>query len=98
MSTQVSEKELLLRLKPLLETSNAEGALEVLEEYRPEDIAEIFWDIELDEAKFLIKILDKLKAVEIIRSLDPELQERLFKGYESREIAEDVVSYLDSDD
>lgn len=98
MSTQISEKELLLRLKPLLEISDADAALEILEEYRPEDIAEIFWDIELDEAKFLIKILDKLKAVEIIRSLDPDLQERLFKGYEPREIAEDVVSYLDSDD
>lgn len=98
MSTQISEKELLLRLKPLLESSDSEGAVEILEDYRPEDISDIFWDIELDEAKFLIKILDKQKAVEVIRSLDPDLQERLFKGYESREIADDVVSYLDSDD
>lgn len=98
MSTQVSEKELLLRLKPMLESFDAPRAIEVLEEYRPEDIGDIFWDIELEEAKFLIKILDKQKAVEVIRSLDPELQERLFKGYEPKEIAEDVVSYLDSDD
>lgn len=98
MSTQVSEKELLLKIKPLLEAFNSEEALLILEDYRPEDIADIFWDIELDEAKFLIKILDKTKAVELIRSLDPTLQERLFKGYEPREIADDVVSYLDSDD
>lgn len=98
MSTQVSEKELLLRLKPMLESFDGPQAIEVLEEYRPEDIGDIFWDIELDEAKFLIKILDKQKAVEVIRSLDPELQERLFKGYEPKEIADDVVSYLDSDD
>lgn len=82
----------------MLESFDGPQAIEVLEEYRPEDIGDIFWDIELDEAKFLIKILDKQKAVEVIRSLDPELQERLFKGYEPKEIADDVVSYLDSDD
>ncbi len=98
MSTQVSEKELLLKLRPFLEGQDSEGLITELESYRPEDIAEIFWDIELDDAKFLIKVIEKQKAVEVIRSLDPELQERLFKGYEPKEIADDVVSYLDSDD
>jgi magnesium transporter len=98
MSTQVSEKELLLKLRPFLEGLDSEGLNTELDNYRPEDIADIFWDIELDDAKFLIKVIEKQKAVEIIRSLDPELQERLFKGYEPKEIADDVVSYLDSDD
>lgn len=98
MSTQVSEKELLLKLRPFLEGQDSEGLVTELESYRPEDIAEIFWDIELEDAKFLIKVIEKQKAVEVIRSLDPELQERLFKGYEPKEIADDVVSYLDSDD
>lgn len=98
MSTQVSEKELLLKLRPFLQGLDSEGLIAELENYRPEDIAEIFWDIELDDAKFLIKVIEKQKAVEVIRSLDPELQERLFKGYEPKEIADDVVSYLDSDD
>ena len=98
MSTQVSEKELLLKLRPFLEGLDSEGLITELESHRPEDIAEIFWDIELEDAKFLIKVIDKHKAVEIIRSLDPDLQERLFKGYEPKEIADDVVSYLDSDD
>lgn len=95
---QVSEKELLLLIKPLLESSDSVGIKEVLSEYRPEDIADIFWDIELDEAKMLIRVLEKESAVEVIRSLDPELQERLFKGFDAKEIADDVVAYLDSDD
>ncbi len=98
MSTQVSEKELLLKLRPFLLGLDSEGLIAELENYHPEDIAEIFWDIELEDAKFLIKVIEKQKAVEVIRSLDPELQERLFKGYEPKEIADDVVSYLDSDD
>jgi magnesium transporter len=98
MSTHASQKELLLKLEPYLEALDTEGLNIILDDYRPEDIADIFWDIELDEAKFLIKVIEKQKAVEVIRSLDPELQERLFKGYEPKEIADDVVSYLDSDD
>ena len=98
MSTQVSEKQLLLQIQPLIENQEAEAVRLLLEAYRPEDIAEIFWDIELDEAKFIIKVVGQEEAVEIIRSLDEELQERFFKGYDAKEIADDVVSYLDSDD
>jgi magnesium transporter len=98
MSNQMSEKQLLNDIQPFILNSDAAGINELLQNYRPEDIAEIFWDLELDEAKFLIKVIDKEKAVEIIRSLDEELQERLFKGYDASEIATDVVAYLDSDD
>lgn len=98
MTTPVSEKQLLPELQSLIRNADADGVKNLLEDYRPEDIADIFWDIELDEAKFLIKVIEKVKAVEIIRSLDEELQERLFKGYEAHEIANDVVNYLDSDD
>jgi len=98
MSNQVSEKQLLLQIQPLIENQEAEAVRLLLEAYRPEDIADIFWDIELDEAKFIIKVVGQKEAVEIIRSLDEELQERFFKGYTAKEIADDVVSYLDSDD
>jgi magnesium transporter len=97
MNSQVSEK-LLLQIQPLIGSHDSEGARLILDEYRPEDIADIFWDIELDEAKFIIKVVGQEEAVEIIRSLDEELQERFFKGYDAKEIADDVVSYLDSDD
>lgn len=97
MNTQVPEKLLLPEIRTLLEEQDQEGVRLLLESYRPEDIAEIFWEIELDEAKFLIRSIDKEKSVDVIRSLDTELQERFFRGLETQEIA-DVVSYLDSDD
>ena len=98
MSHQVSEKQLLLQIQPLIQNQESEAVRLLLEAYRPEDIADIFWDIELEEAKFIIKVVGQEEAVEIIRSLDEELQERFFKGYDAKEIADDVVSYLDSDD
>jgi magnesium transporter len=85
-------------IQPLIQAQDQDGVVAIIQEHHPEDIADIFWDIELDEAKYIIKVVEKEYAVEIIRSLDPELQERFFKGYSPQEIADDVISYLDSDD
>jgi magnesium transporter len=98
MKNLVSDKQLLLEIKPILASFDVELVKSLLLQYRPEDIADIFWDIELDEAKFIINLVEKQKAVEIIRSLDEELQERFFKGYTPQEIAQDVLGFLDSDD
>jgi magnesium transporter len=98
MNNLVSEKQLLLEIKPILSSFDVELVKALLMQYRPEDIADIFWDIELDEAKFIINHVEKQKAVDIIRSLDEELQERFFKGYTAQEIAQDVLGFLDSDD
>jgi magnesium transporter len=98
MNNLVSEKQLLLEIKPILTSSDVELVKSLLLQYRPEDIADIFWDIELEEAKFIINNVEKQKAVDIIRSLDEELQERFFKGYTAQEIAQDVLGFLDSDD
>ena len=98
MSHQVTDKELLVLIQPLIQAQDQEGVVALLQDHHPEDVADIFWDIELDEAKYIIKVVEKEYAVEVIRSLDPELQERFFKGYAPQEIADDVISYLDSDD
>lgn len=98
MSTTNIEKELLFKLQPSLDAREDQAAIAILDDYRAEDIAEIFWDITLDEAKYIIKIIEKSKAIETIRSLDEELQGRFFKGYTANEIATDVIAYLDSDD
>jgi magnesium transporter len=98
MSHQVTDKELLVLIQPLIQAQDQEGVVALLQDHPPEDVADIFWDIELDEAKYIIKVVEKEYAVEVIRSLDPELQERFFKGYSPQEIADDVISYLDSDD
>ncbi|MBC7426619.1 MAG: magnesium transporter, partial [Bacteroidia bacterium] len=92
------DQELISELTGHIREKNHEAALAMLDQFRPEDIADIFWDIDLPEAKYIILAIGKEKAVEVIRSLDAELQGRFFKGYQAREIAEDVIEYLDSDD
>lgn len=98
MNNSNLDKNITSDLLPLLNEERKDEAVVLLNEYRAEDIADIFWDIELDDAKFLIKIVDKSKAVAIINSLDEELQQRFLKGYQAKEIADDVISFLDSDD
>jgi Mg/Co/Ni transporter MgtE len=70
MNNSNLDKNITLDLLPLLNEERIDEAIILLNEYRAEDIADIFWDIELDDAKFLIKIVDKSKAVSIINSLD----------------------------
>ncbi len=99
MTNAIFDKEILKdEVKSLVESGNFETLSSILEQNRSEDIAEIFWDLELKEAKEIIKIVNKEKAVSILNNLDSELQERFIKGYSPKEIADDIISLLDSDD
>src|SRR5690606_15379436 len=98
MSTEIIDKQLWHELQPFLDEKDEAGILSVLENYRAEDIADIFWNLEDDDNKYLIGILEKSTAVDVIRSLDEELQENLLKKYDAEEIAVEIVSFLDSDD
>ena len=59
MSHQVTDKELLVLIKPLIQAQDQEGVVALLQDHHPEDVADIFWDIELDEAKYIIKVVEK---------------------------------------
>ena len=89
MSNQVSEKQLLLQIQPLIENHEAEAVRLLLEAYRPEDIADIFWDIELDEAKFIIKVVGQKEAVEI-RRLATEMMHGAFANTKSYKVGVQV--------
>ncbi len=98
MNYQVEDVSLLDSLIPNLKERNTAAVQDILESKRAEDIAELFWEIKGEDAKFIIHSIEKHKAVEVIRSLDGELQENLLKEYSGKEIADEILSYLDSDD
>lgn len=98
MKTLITEKQLLLEIRNYLNFEQQIELKSVLEKYRAEDIAEIFWDIEIEDAKLILNSVEKKEAVHIISSLDSELQEKILKSYNSSEIAQSFIYYLDSDD
>jgi len=85
-------------VKELLENNSQDLLLAYLDEYRAEDIAEIFWDLNELERKQVLANIDKEFGVEIINSLDDELQERVLRSYEPSELAENILSFLNTDD
>lgn len=98
MNQAIIDKALTEKLLVAINQGDEKRSLEILDEFFAEDIAEIFYDIELEEAKYIIAILDKDKVVNVLRALDKDILKRFFKGYSSKEIAEDFIEYLDSDD
>jgi magnesium transporter len=98
MNQAIIDKELTKALLFAINNDNEQRALEILDEYYAEDIAEIFYDIELDEAKYIVRVLDKLKVVNVLRALDEDILSRFFKGYTSKEIASEFIEHMDSDD
>ncbi len=91
--------------KPLLDTLRADVAegrdsaiQSVLGELHPADIAAMIDRLGLDEAVYVYRLLEGEVAAEVLIELDEDLREQLLNSLTSREIAEDVLEHIDSDD
>ncbi|MBI2967668.1 MAG: magnesium transporter [Bacteroidetes bacterium] len=85
-----------------LKTSIAKGdsvrVTERLRKLHPADIAEAFSRIDTEEAKFIYKLLDEKTAAEVLVEMDEDVKEKLLQHLSTREIAEQVVDHMASDD
>lgn len=96
-----NSEQLLLEheiVKDLLAQNEQNQLTLYLENFRAEDIAEAFWDLNESERKSIISIVDKETGVDIINALDSELQEKLLRSYEAEELANDILAFLNTDD
>jgi len=91
--------------KTLLDTLRADVAegrdsaiQSVLGELHPADIAAMIDRLGLDEAVYVYRLLEGEIAAEVLIELDEGLREDLLNSLTSREIAEDVLEHIDSDD
>jgi magnesium transporter len=85
-------------IKELVAVKEHHALNEYIEKFRAEDIAETFWELSEEEAKEVVRCTGKEKAVDIIRTLHPELQEKFLKIYEPQELAKEIIEYLNTDD
>jgi magnesium transporter len=90
--------EFLDRLRHGIEHRDEPLILELIGDLHTTDIADIFHDLELSEAKYLYTLIDEEKAAEVIAWLDEDYREKFLAQLSSREIAEQFVENLDSDD
>lgn len=89
--------ELIEQVQQLIAEKNDDELHRLLNDFHYADIAEILDEVDLDEAMYVIKLLDSETTSEILMELDEDNREKVLRNLSSKEIAEEVEA-LDTDD
>lgn len=90
-------KELLEQIQQLIHQKNDKELEVLMHDLHHADLAEIFDELDIDEASYLFKLLDSEKSAEILLELEDETREKILKALSPKEIAEELDE-LDTDD
>ena len=96
MQFQISS-ELIEKIKFLVAEENNEELLLHLEDVHHADIAEIITELSLEEATYVVKLLDSQKTAEALMELEEGVRERILDTLSAKEIAEELEE-MDTDD
>lgn len=92
------DEHYLERVRHIIETRDEAAARKLLDELHPADIAELYQDLDLDEAEYLYRFLDGDKAADVIMELDEDDRKKLLHDMEPEDIARQYIDHLDTDD
>jgi magnesium transporter len=90
--------ESIAELIELIDNQNQGELLPILDKFYPPDIAELFDDLDLNQAVYVASLLEPQKKVDVFTELEEETKLKFLKGYENEDIANTFFSYMDSDD
>lgn len=91
-------REFVDELKALIDNQDNEAVSQILEDLHPADIAELYDELNIDEAKYIYFLLDDDKAADVIIELDENDRLRFLKALPSDVIARRFIDKMDSDD
>ena len=89
--------EYLESLRDIIHNQDTDRARRELAELHPADIAELYQELDLDEAEFLYKLLDEETAADVLMELDEDDRLKLLERMPTEEIAKQI-EHLDTDD
>ena len=92
------DEHYLEKVRHIIETRDEAAARKLLDELHPADIAELYQDLDLDEAEYLYRFLDGDKAADVIMELDEDDRKKLLHDMEPEDIARQYIDHLDTDD
>lgn len=84
-------------LNGFIDSKDDKAVLEQLKDVHYADIAEILDDLNLNQATYVIKLLDSETTSDILAELEDDVREKVLKNLSEKEIAEEIQE-LDSDD
>lgn len=83
-------KELIAQIEGLIEAKNDRELNVLLQDMHHADIAEIFDELDFDDATYIFKILDNERTAEILLELEDDIRENILKRLSPKEIAEEL--------
>lgn len=90
-------EEYLHHIRQIIGTHDETKAREELSNLHPADIAELYQDLDLEQAEFLFRLLDEEKAADVLMELDEDDRLKLLSEMPAEEIAKQI-DHLDTDD
>ncbi|NOR33937.1 MAG: magnesium transporter, partial [Bacteroidales bacterium] len=94
MSTKLTRKY-INDLRSVIEARNDSAALDMLEQLHPADIAEIYENLSLEDATYLILLLDPEKASDVLVELEEDERESFLKALPSDVIASQFIDHME---
>lgn len=91
-------REYIERLNDVIEAKDEQSAIAMMEDLHAADIAEIYDELDIDQAKFLYLLLEGEKAADVLAELDDDDREKFLKVLPSETIARQFIHKMDSDD
>lgn len=90
--------EYIQNLRSIIAAGDEESARRELADLHPADIAELYQDLDLEEAEFLYKLLNEETAADVVMELDEEDRRKLLSNMDAEDIAKQFIDHLDVDD
>ncbi len=90
--------EYLENIRNIISEHNDAEARRELADLHPADIAELYRDLDLEEAEYLYKLLDDDVAADVLMELDEDDRRKLLSNMPAEEIAKQFIDHLDTDD
>lgn len=91
-------REYIDQLKRIIEEKNEIEAIAMMDGWHPADIAEIYDELNTEEAKFLYLLLDEDTAADVLAELEEDDRERFLKVLPIEVIAKQFLGKMDSND
>ncbi len=91
-------KEFIDELKERIGNKDEQGAYKMIEDLHPADIAQVYDELNIEEARFIHIMLDGEKAADVLVELEKDDRERFLEVLPGDIIAKQFIDKLDSDD
>lgn len=84
-------------IQTIIEADDKQQARTELEKLHPADIAELYQNLDIEQAEYLFSLLDEEKAADVLMELDEDDRLKLISEMPAEEIAKQI-DHLDTDD